>query len=173
MKSVFSIFLFFSTLLLTAQGFHNLGGIRMHNNANIGFHTNILNNGSFVTNENTLVGFYGDNPLQVQGSLSPTLYDMEVFLPNNLLLNIPLNVSNNLNFVEGNISSPLNNQVVYLNFLENCRDGSWSDMYLMTNFSFRCDPFNVTEFCSLYYLISLKREKPGNGICNANYWEPR
>ena len=87
----------------------------MHSNVQIGFHTDWINDAPFETSSG-LVGFYGDDRLGVLGSEPPGLFDMEVFLPTGLFLLNPLNVSNNLNFIEGDILTALDDDTVFLNF---------------------------------------------------------
>ncbi len=104
---------------LWSQGtFFNAGELVVHPNAQVGLHTNILNEGSFFASDASLLGFYGNNVLQVLGSQSINSYDLEVFLPNNLFLANTIAIRNNVNFVEGNILTALNNDLVYLNFQE-------------------------------------------------------
>lgn len=108
--------------------------MQLHGNAELGFHTNFINESTFETTSG-LVGFYGNNPIQVQGSIAPILFDAEVFLPNNLFLSTTVNISNNLNFIGGNILSSLNNEVVYLNFLENAFFTGENDASKVTGFA--------------------------------------
>ncbi len=108
--------------------------MQLHGNAELGFHTNLINESTFETTSG-LVGFYGDNPIQIQGFIAPILFDAEVFLTNNMFLSTPVNISNNLDFIEGNILSSLNNQVVYLNFLDNAFFTGENDASKVTGFA--------------------------------------
>ena len=135
MKNLLYICFFLIGLISTAQtAFYNNGSIQLHGNAELGFHTNFINDTIFETNSG-LVGFYGNNQLQILGSNAPTLFDAEVFLPNNMFLNTSLNISNNINFIEGDILSPLNNQLVYLNFLEDAFFTGENDASKVTGFA--------------------------------------
>lgn len=135
MKNLLYICFFLIGLISTAQtAFYNNGSIQLHGNAELGFHTNFINDTIFETNSG-LVGFYGNNQLQILGSNAPTLFDAEVFLPNNVFLNTSLNISNNINFIEGDILSPLNNQLVYLNFLEDAFFTGENDASKVTGFA--------------------------------------
>ena len=118
-KAILLSGLFLTITSLRGQGsMFNEGDFIVHDNAQLGLHTNLINEGSFDGANGSLIGFYGNTILQVQGSQPINSYDMEVFLPNNLFLGNSINVRNNFNFVEGNILSALNNDLVYLNFLE-------------------------------------------------------
>ena len=135
MKKLLYMPVFLVCFFATAQtALFNSGNIQLHNNAQLGFHTNFINESTFETTSG-LVGFYGDNPIQVQGSIAPTLFDAEVFLPSNLFLSNTVNISNNINFIEGNILSSLNNEVVYLNFLENAFFTGENDASKVTGFA--------------------------------------
>lgn len=119
----------------TAQtAFYNAGNLQLHDNVQIGFHTNWINDAPFETTDG-LVGFYGDRIIQVLGNQAPTLFDVEVFLPNGLFLFNSINVANNLNFIEGNLLSALNNQLVYLNFREDAFFTGENDLSKVTGFA--------------------------------------
>ncbi|MGD1945798.1 MAG: gliding motility-associated C-terminal domain-containing protein [Croceivirga sp.] len=113
-KKVHFIFLFVTTIIFGQSAFHNAGNLQLHENAQLGFHTDWINNAPFSTNSG-LVGFYGENVLQILGDQPPSLFDMEVFLPH-LFLQNTLDINNNVNFIAGNVNSDLTNPVVYLNF---------------------------------------------------------
>lgn len=128
------VFAFLSTKMVAQTAFYNAGNLQVHGNAQIGFHTNWINDAPFETT-NGLVGFYGDRTIQVRGTQSPTLFDMEVFVPNNLFLGNTVNVTNNLNFIEGNLLSALNNQLIYLNFREDAFFTGENDLSKVTGFA--------------------------------------
>ncbi len=88
----------------------------MHQNANLGLHTDFINNASFEQTTG-LVGFYGNGVIIVSGSFSPTLWDTEILNSNNVFLQNPVLVQNNVNFIDGDFLTPANNQAVYLNFM--------------------------------------------------------
>ncbi len=123
-------------LLATAQtALYNAGNLQLHGNVQIGFHTNLINDAPLETTDG-LVGFYGDRIIQILGDQAPTLFDMEVFLPNGrLFLFNSINVTNNLNFIEGNLLSALNNQLVYLNFREDAFFTGENDLSKVTGFA--------------------------------------
>ncbi|MDF0708142.1 gliding motility-associated C-terminal domain-containing protein [Flagellimonas okinawensis] len=118
MKTLLHIaFLFSVSIAMGQTGLFNNGNLQVHNNANLGLHTNFINNASFEQTTG-LVGFYGNNAIQVSGSFSPTLWDTEIMSLSNVFLQNPVLVQNNVNFIDGNFLTPVNNQAVYLNFME-------------------------------------------------------
>ncbi|UII76713.1 gliding motility-associated C-terminal domain-containing protein [Flagellimonas sp. HMM57] len=118
MKSLLQIaFLLVFGFIQAQNALYNSGNIRIHPNGNLGFHTNLINDTAFDQNQG-LAGFYGDTPIEVQGSISPTFTDVEFMVPNDILLQNSVNVENNVNFVEGNVLTPLANQTIHLNFLD-------------------------------------------------------
>ena len=116
MKKVFFIQLVcIAHIGLSQSALYTAGDMQLHGNVKLGMHTDWINEGDFTTNSG-LVGFYGDTPIQISGGIPINLYDIEVLVPNNMFLRNTINVANNVNFILGNVSSPLNNQLIYLNF---------------------------------------------------------
>jgi gliding motility-associated-like protein len=116
MKNLLYISFFLFVGSVQAQtALYNSGSIRIHPNGNLGFHTSLINEVTFDQNQG-LAGFYGDNVIQVSGSISPTFHDVEIMASNNIFLQNSVNVLNNVNFVDGDVLSPLNDQTTYLNF---------------------------------------------------------
>ncbi len=135
MKNIItSILLLASPLIWGQTAFYNSGGLQLHDNTQIGFHTNFINDSEFTTTDG-LIGFYGDNPIALQGIITPTIYDAEIFLSNNLLLENPLNITNNFNFIGGNVESVLSNETVYLNFDQNAFFTGENDTSKVTGFA--------------------------------------
>ena len=74
------------------EAFHNYGNIQIHNTATVGFHLNLINDGTFDQNMG-LVGFYKDfGRLTVSGAFTPVFYDAEVAVDNGLVLETSLSV---------------------------------------------------------------------------------
>ncbi|RDY58097.1 gliding motility-associated C-terminal domain-containing protein [Flagellimonas nanhaiensis] len=116
MKNLLYILFLFSLIVQAQQGLYNgSGAIRIHNGGNIGFHTNLINDAAFDQNQG-LAGFYGNNVLQVQGSIPPDFQDLEIMTTSNLFLQNSINVSSNVNFIDGNILTPKNDETIFLNF---------------------------------------------------------
>jgi len=115
-----SLFLFIlSGVFCSAQNaIHNYGSIKIHEGVAVGFHLNLINDGALDGNQG-LIGFYADNTaLTISGLRSPTFFDTEIAVEDNLFLEIPINVTNNGSFILGNINTPRQRSDIYLNFAE-------------------------------------------------------
>lgn len=116
MKNLLYIFVFLLGLTLQAQtGLYHSGNMQVH--GNLGFHTNFINDSSFDQTEG-LVGFYGNNVIQVSGNIPPTLWDAEIMVFDNIFLQNTVNIANNFSFFQGNVLTPKDDQSVYLNFMD-------------------------------------------------------
>ncbi len=122
------------TVVNAQTGLYNSGNIRIHPNGNLGFHINLINDTAFDQNQG-LAGFYGDQVIQVSGSISPTFRDVEFLVSNNVFLQNSVNVDNNVNFVDGNVLTPLNDQTIHLNFQNNGFFTGESDASKVTGFA--------------------------------------
>lgn len=97
--------------------FHNFGNIKMHENAQIGFHQNLINDGSFDENLG-LAGFYNNDSALISGAFRPIFNDFEVVVANNLYLEVGLGITNNSNFILGNIITPRNLPDINLEYID-------------------------------------------------------
>ncbi|HBU79215.1 MAG TPA: hypothetical protein DEF18_14035, partial [Muricauda sp.] len=88
-------FLLSVSVALAQEGLYNSGNFTVHNNAQVGLHTNLINDANFDQTTG-LVGFYGNRPIMVTGSIPPTFWDTEILMDNNVFLDIPLMVRNNV-----------------------------------------------------------------------------
>ena len=95
----------------------NYGNLKVFDGDQMGFHTNLVNDGISDKNEG-LVGFYGETSLSILGAVTPTFYDFEVFVENSLMLQVPINIQNSLLFVDGDIVTPKTNPDTYVRFLK-------------------------------------------------------
>ncbi len=119
MKNLLHISLVLLTAIVSGQtALYNNGNFRIHENGNLGFHTNLINESPFDTNLG-LVGFYGQETLTVSGTITPQFFDTEIVIDNDLSLALGIDISNNLNFIIGDIRTPLTQPAVYFNFLDN------------------------------------------------------
>lgn len=118
-KNIFITIIFIGVLLGNAQdAVHNYGNIQVHETAMVGFHMNVINDGTFDENLG-LVGFYGDNdPLTISGAFTPVFYDSEVAVNAGLYLETSVGILNNFNFIHGNVFTPRNRSNVFLNFAD-------------------------------------------------------
>ncbi|MGB1042999.1 MAG: gliding motility-associated C-terminal domain-containing protein [Tenacibaculum sp.] len=105
-------------LCLGQTAFQNFGTIQLHNNAEIGFHTNLINNGTFNNNKG-LAGFYSDDEvILVAGTNTPVFYDVEIDAYDDIELQVSLGITNELSFINGKILTDKNDLSVSLNFIK-------------------------------------------------------
>ncbi|MBT8286102.1 MAG: gliding motility-associated C-terminal domain-containing protein, partial [Flavobacteriaceae bacterium] len=97
---------------------YNSGNLRIHQEGQLGFHTDLVNDGPFDENVG-LTGFYGTEPITISGALNPVLYDVEVVNDSGIWLETSLGVDNNTNFIAGDIITPRNNPAVHYSFFQN------------------------------------------------------
>ena len=118
MKNVIYILALLLPLGILAQtALYNSGNIRIHDEGQIGFHTDLINNASFDQNLG-LAGFYGSSMISVSGAFMPVFFDTEIANDNGVMLNTGISVSSNTNFVAGNFMTPRLQQDIYFNFLQ-------------------------------------------------------
>lgn len=96
---------------------YNSGNLRIHDQGQIGFHTNLINDGSFDQNLG-LAGFYGSAAISISGAFMPVLFDTEIANDGGVDLQTTVNVLNNTNFVAGNFNTPRNQSDIYYNFIQ-------------------------------------------------------
>ena len=117
MNRVLNIVAFFSLVSAVAQtALYNNGNIRIHEGGNLGFHTDFINDSPFDDNLG-LVGFYGAGNILVSGNIVPMFNDVEMAANNGLLMLLGLDVSNNTNFIFGDINTPRNDTDIFYTFL--------------------------------------------------------
>jgi len=119
MKDKFLLLALISFGFISAQeAVHNFGTIRLHDNAKMGFHMDLTNDGIFYDNLG-MVGFYNSQvPLTVSGSSIPTFFDTEIMVDYDLYLDIGIGVVNNSNFISGNVITPTSDPLTYLNIVD-------------------------------------------------------
>ena len=111
-------------LLLAAGAAHaqpalsHFGGMQLHEGAQVGLYSNLINQAPFDQNLG-LLGFYGEVPQRVQGSVAPVFFDVELATRFEVALEIPLWVSNNLNFIDGNFFTDRSLSDRYVGLLQN------------------------------------------------------
>ncbi len=103
--------------LMAQPALYNSGNIRIHQNGQIGFHANLINNASFDENQG-LAGFYGPNALVISGAFMPVFFDVEIANDSDVNLETALSVENNANFITGDFVSPRNQSDVFFNFID-------------------------------------------------------
>ncbi|MFV0564245.1 MAG: gliding motility-associated C-terminal domain-containing protein [Flavobacteriaceae bacterium] len=106
---------FFTSVAQTAL--HNYGNLQIHDNGQVGFHTNLINSGMFNQNLG-LAGFYHQTePLSVSGTQIPRFFNMETAVNNHLHLQINTEIASELSYIVGDIVTPRENPDISLDFL--------------------------------------------------------
>ncbi|MFT5735965.1 MAG: gliding motility-associated-like protein [Maribacter sp.] len=97
---------------------YNSGNLRIHEQGQLGFHTNLINEAPFDTNLG-LAGFYSTESLAVSGTFVPLFYDVEIMVENGLDLALGVDAVNGTNFILGDIKTPRNQDAIFFTFLDN------------------------------------------------------
>ncbi|UZO80729.1 gliding motility-associated C-terminal domain-containing protein [Aquimarina sp. ERC-38] len=106
-----------SVSLIGQQAFHNFGPIRIHEMGQVGFHTDVINDGAFNQNLG-FTGFYNLDMLTVSGSVRPEFYEMEIDVRGDLFLEVAVGVTNFNTFTNGKVFTPRDDKFVSLDFLQ-------------------------------------------------------
>jgi len=89
----------------------------MHDQAEVGFHTNLTNDGTFDQNLG-FTGFYSDNGrLTVSGDNRPVFNDVEIDVADDLYLEVALGVTNFQEFVNGRVITPRDRRSASLDYI--------------------------------------------------------
>ncbi len=113
----YTLLLSFLTFVDAQNALHNFGNLQIHDDGQLGLHTNLINNGVFEDNKG-LVGFYNsDNELTISGVRSPRFYDMDVAVRDNLNLEINTRVINSVSYRQGNVVTPRDKDFISLDYL--------------------------------------------------------
>ena len=86
--------------LLAQPALQHYGNMQLHDGAQLGLHTNLVNQAPFDQNLG-LLGFYGSTPLRVSGGFAPGAFDVEIANDAGVDLDLPIFIANNLNFISG------------------------------------------------------------------------
>lgn len=114
-------------LLSQAQdAVHNFGNLQFHAAASVGFHIDLIDDGVFENNQG-LTGFYSPNRLTISGLSNPIFEDIEIVTDNGLLLNTWVGVTNNSNFIVGDVLTAKTSSNNYLNFIGSAFDVGTGD----------------------------------------------
>ncbi|WP_396601208.1 gliding motility-associated C-terminal domain-containing protein [Algibacter sp. R77976] len=119
MKLFFCICLIVISNCYAQPAFQNYGNVQMHEDAQVGFHIDLINDGTF--NENLgIAGFYNeDYSLSISGTQVPRFYDMEVDVVNHLYLDINTEVTNSVSYIVGDVITPREDPSISIDYLEN------------------------------------------------------
>lgn len=119
MKKALNIaILIVSQIAISQTAFYNAGKVQVHNGAQVGFHTDLINDGDFNNNKG-LTGLYSTNDLIISGINKPVFYDLEVAVENNVYLMTSVGVTNSHNFIVGQIITPRDNANISFELLNN------------------------------------------------------
>lgn len=138
MKRILTIaILTLSQLGFSQAAFHNMGNIQMHDGAQIGFHTDVINDGDFDNNKG-LTGLYNDNDLVISGKNKLVFQDLEVAVKNNVYLLVSVAVTNSHNFINGKVVTPRDDKNIAFEFLNDAlyagvNDSTHIDGYASTS----------------------------------------
>ena len=105
-------------IMFSQSAFYNAGNIEIHDGGQIGFHTDLENNGKF-DGKKGLAGFYNKtNSLFIYGSEEVTFFKMQVDVQNDLELFTTVKIADTLSFINGKINTPRNDNSVNLSFIK-------------------------------------------------------
>ncbi|MGX1929030.1 gliding motility-associated C-terminal domain-containing protein [Flagellimonas sp. 2504JD4-2] len=124
----------FTSLLCGQDAVHNFGSLQFHTNASVGFHIDLINDGIFENNLG-LTGFYSPLRLTISGSSSPIFEDIEIVTDEGLLLNTWVGVTNNANFIIGDVLTAKDTSGSYLNFMGSAFDTGAGDLAHVNGYS--------------------------------------
>lgn len=128
MKNIyFIIACLFTVHAFPQTALYNSGNMQIHDQGQMGFHIDLINDGSFDENVG-LAGFYSDQPLTVSGAFAATFYDLEIANDGNVSLETSLNARNSSNFITGNFFTNRAQTDNYLNFLDNAISNGGGDI---------------------------------------------
>lgn len=136
------------TLLTSNFGFaqeavHNFGNLKIHDNGAMGFHHDLINDG--ITDENLgLAGFFSNDNIIVSGAFRPIFNDMEVMVTNDLFLEVGVGVTNNSNFILGDVVTPRNLKDIHLEYINNSFYTSENDLRKIDGYSALTNKQNFT-----------------------------
>lgn len=99
------------------DAFHNYGNLRFHSSSEVGFHIDLIDDGTFDENQG-LTGFYSSDVLSISGSSNPVFEDLEIFTDNGLQLETWVGVTGNANFISGDVITSKASLDSYLNFID-------------------------------------------------------
>ncbi len=96
--------------------FQNNGNLQIHDQGQMGFHIDLVNQGVFNQNQG-LTGFYNQsNPLIISGN-TVIFNDLEIDVANNLFIRTGVGVTNGANFITGLVVTDRNTPNISLDFI--------------------------------------------------------
>ena len=120
--------------MLCQEGIHNYGNLQLHRNGSLGFHTDFSNYSGFDKNLG-LIGFYHPTEtLQISGVFSPSFHEMELGVENGLDLDVSIKITQDLNFIYGNILTDKKHRKIAVKFMEKSAYDGVSDLSKVSGF---------------------------------------
>ncbi|MBW1294288.1 gliding motility-associated C-terminal domain-containing protein [Aquimarina litoralis] len=98
------------------ESFHNFGNVQIHDDGQVGFHMDVVNDGDFDQNSG-FTGFYNQNSLTVSGTNRPVFNDVEIDVQDDLILEVAVGVTNFQEFVNGRVITPRDQREVSLDYI--------------------------------------------------------
>ncbi len=104
-NTLWVLFFVVSSSCFAQEPLKNFGNLKLLENAEIGFHGDLINDGTFDENSG-LAGFFNEeSALTISGAFRPIFNDMQVMVDEGLFLEVGVGVTNNLNFIVGDIKA--------------------------------------------------------------------
>ena len=125
------------------EAFQNFGNLKIHSEASVGFHHDLINNG-FMDDNLGLVGFFSNQDLSISGALRPIFYDMEVMVADDLVMEVGVGVTNNMNFILGDVTTPRMFSDVNLDFIDQAFYNGQSDITKVDGYAALTNKMNFT-----------------------------
>lgn len=112
------LFLIFCPKLIGQEGIHNYGNLQLHKNGSLGFHADFSNFAGFDKNLGVIGFYHPTETLLIGGVYSPTFHELELGVEYDLDLDISINITQDLNFIYGNLRTDKSRKNISVNFLE-------------------------------------------------------
>jgi len=134
-KNLLVAYIFFFGLVISAQdAVHNFGNLKIHQDGAVGFHYDLINDG-FTDDNQGLAGFFNNQSIIISGAFRPIFQDMEIMVNQDLFLDVGVGVTNNVNFVLGDVVTPRNQMDVNLDYIANAFYNSEDDFRKIDGYS--------------------------------------
>lgn len=118
MKRSIILVLLMSQITLAQEALHNFGNLKIHDTGAVGFHHDLINDG-FTDDNKGLAGFFSNENIIISGAFKPIFEDLEIMVANDLFLEVSVGVTNNTNFILGNVITPRNLIDINLEYFQN------------------------------------------------------
>ncbi len=120
-RSKIALFLLLSICIpksISQEAFYNNGNIQIHDQGQVGFHIDVINDGIFDQNEGLALFYNQNRALNISGTNRPVFYDMEINVPNDLNLDVAVGVRNFQEFIAGRVITPRDRRTVSLDYID-------------------------------------------------------